>query len=403
MDSILRNFSQLMNSLLILTAVLAIVAAGVIVLLVVLTVHRVWEYFRVRRLDKLSVQLHGQWRDIVRGDIPIEAWRRSSMKCEIVQSIILQEISAATDKDRAGLQKFLRSSSLADRSIERVLDGRGWRQRRAMLALGAMRVPEAIEPLAELLDDRHLETRMIAVESLGKLCLMEAAQPIIEPLMLGTLRVPPGPVINALVRCYLNQPEAILPYLRRAQGEAREILARVASELPTLGMADEMILLAGDPSAEVRACAAKALSVAPLPVAIPALGNLVRDEAWFVRLRAVSSLNQIPHPRVIPFLLEALRDSNRLVRTRAAAAIAKFEHETQEILQTVADSRNRYALHAMISAIELAGGFEKVIARLADPLRHEETAALLLDALREGAAGMWATRPADPVVETVFP
>jgi HEAT repeat protein len=403
MDSILRNFSQLMNSVLIVTAVLAIVAVGVILLLVVLTVHHVWEYFRVRRFDKLSVQLHGQWRDIVRGDIPIEAWRRSSMKCEIVQSIVLQEISAATDKDRAGLQKFLRSSSLADRSIERVLDARGWRQRRAMLALGAMRLPEAIEPVAELLDDRRLETRMIAVESLGKLCLMEAGQPIIEALLLGTLRVPPGPVINALVRCYLNQPESILPYLRRAQGSSREILARVASELPTLGMADEMILLAGDPSAEVRACAAKALSVAPLLVAIPALGNLVRDEAWFVRLRAVSSLNQIPHPRVIPFLLEALRDSNRLVRTRAAAAIAKFEHETQEILQTVADSRNRYALYAMISAIELAGGFEKVIARLSDPVRHEETAALLLDALREGAAGIWSTRPADPVVETVFP
>jgi hypothetical protein len=44
-----------------------------------------------------------------------------------------------------------------------------------------------------------------------------------------------------------------------------------------------------------------------------------------------------------------------------------------------------------------------VIARLTDPVRHEETAALLLDALREGAAGLWSTRPADPVVETVFP
>lgn len=403
MDSILRNFSQLISSLMALTAIIAIVAAGVILLLVILTVHRVWEYFRARRYDARSVKLHGEWRDIVRGDVPIESWRRSSMKCDILQSIILQEISAATDKDRAGLQKFLRASGLLDCCIERVLDERGWRQRRAMLALGAMHVPEAIEALAELLDDRHLETRMIAVEALGKSSFMEAAQPIIEALMMGRLRIPPGPIANALVRCYLEQPEAILPYLRRAQGESREILARVASELPTLGMADEMILLAGDDNAEVRACAAKALSVAPLPVAIPALGNLVRDEAWFVRLRAVSSLNQIPHPRVIPLLLEALRDSNRLVRTRAAAAITKFEHETQEILQTVADSHDRYALHAMISAIELAGGFEKVIARLVDPVRHEETAALLLNALREGAAGLWATRPADPVVETVFP
>ena len=80
-------------------------------------------------------------------------------------------------------------------------------------------------------------------------------------------------------------------------------------------------------------------------------------------LRAVSSLNQILHPRVIPILLEALRDSNRLVRTRAASALAKFEHESREILQGVVDSRDRYALHAMISALELGGGFEKVMAQ----------------------------------------
>jgi HEAT repeat protein len=164
-----------------------------------------------------------------------------------------------------------------------------------------------------------------------------------------------------------------------------------------------MILLAEDPRPEVRACAAKALAAAPLPVAIPALANLVRDDTWFVRLRAVTALNQIPHPRTIPILLEAVRDANRLVRIRSATALAKFEHETVEILQSIVDSRDRYALHAMISALELGGGLEKVLAQLSDPLLHDEPASLLLQALREGAAGLWASRPADPAVESVFP
>ncbi len=99
----------------------------------------------------------------------------------------------------------------------------------------------------------------------------------------------------------------------------------------------------------------------------------------------------------------ALRDSNRLVRMKAAAAVAKFEHETLEILQTVAGSHDRYALHAMIAAVELAGGFDKVIAELADSARHSAAAAILLDALREGAAGLWTSRPANPVIESVFP
>jgi len=403
MDPILTSFSQQMNTAFLLTVILMAVATGIVLLLLFSLARRAWQHFRVRRFDALSIKIHGQWREIVRGEIPAQEWRNDSMRCEIVQSIVIQEISAATDKDRAGLQDFLRKSGLVDRCIERVYGGHGWNRRRAMLALGAMRVPEAIIPLSEALDDWQLDTRMVAVQALGRTGLAEAAEPILETFMVGGLKVPADPVANALVRCYMDRPEAVLPYLRRSVGESRELLARVASELATSGMADEMILLAEDPRPEVRACAAKALSSAPLPVAIPALANLVRDDAWFVRLRAVSALNQIPHPRTIPILLEAVRDSNRMVRMKAAAALAKFEHETVEILQSIVDSRDRYALHAMISALELGGGFEKVMAQLADPMLRDEAASLLLHALREGAAGLWTTRPADPVVESVFP
>jgi hypothetical protein len=221
--------------------------------------------------------------------------------------------------------------------------------------------------------------------------------------MVGELKVPIDPVTNALVRCYLNHPSAILPYLRRSVGQPRDMLARVASELATPEMADEMLVLAEDPRPEVRAAAARALTVAPLPLAIPALANLARDEVWFVRLRATIALHEIRHPRAIPILLEALRDSNRLVRIRAATALARFERDKVAILQSIVDSGDHYALHAMISALELGGGFDQTLKELSDPVLHNETAERLLSALREGSAGQWATRPADPVIESVFP
>jgi HEAT repeat protein len=221
--------------------------------------------------------------------------------------------------------------------------------------------------------------------------------------MVGALKVPLEPIANALVRCFVDSPSVLMPYLRRSQGESRELLARVAAELASSSTADEMLILAADPRPELRACAARGLCVAPLPVALPALADLARDELWFVRLRAVTALNEIPHPRTIPILLEAVRDPNRLVRIRAASALAKFQQETVEILQSIVDSRDRYALHAMISALELGGGFEKVMTELADPLLHDQTAGQLLSALREGSAGLWSMRPADPVVESVFP
>jgi HEAT repeat protein len=403
MDTALRTFSQMLNAALLVTVILAGVAIGIVLLLVFLLARRAWQHFRTRRFDAVSMKVHGQWRAIVRGEIPTEGWRNNSLRCEILQSIVIQEIGSTVDKDRAGLQTFLRASGLLDRCIERVHREKGWSRRRAMLALGAMRMREAIVPICEALDDWQLDTRTAAVQALGRTFLAEAAEPIIEMYMTGSLKVPDDQVANSLVRCYLDQPEALLPYLRRSSGESRELLARVASELATPGMADEMLLLAADAQAEVRACAAKSLAVAPLPVAIPALANLVRDEVWFVRLRAVTALNQILHPRAIPLLLEAVRDSNRLVRVRSAAALAKFEHETVDILQSIVNSHDRYALHSMISALELTGSFEKVMAQLVDPLLRDEASALLLDALREGAAGLWTTRPADRIVESVLP
>lgn len=403
MNPVLMTKIPQFDAAFVLTAVILAVV-GVIALLFLYTIgHRAVRHIRARRYDALELQIHKQWREIVRGEIPTDQWRNDPMQCEILQSIVVQEIGAATDKDRAGLQEFLRSSGLVDRCVRKVYEGHGWARRRAMLALGAMRVPEAISPLTELLDDWQFDTRLAAVQALGRTGLPEAAHPIIEMLMIDGLKLPADPVTNTLVRCFMNRPEAILPFVQRSQGESRELLARVASEIATPGMADEMILLAADPRPEVRASACKALAVSPLAVAIPTLGDLVQDEVWFVRLRATSALNQIAHPRTIPMLLEAVRDSNRMVRIRAASALAGFEREAVDILQSVVDSRDRYALHAMISALDLGGGLDKVMAELADPLLHDEAAARLLDALRESAASLWTTRPTDPVVQSVFP
>src|SRR6266850_1659482 len=376
MNSVPNSFPNFNAGFFWTVAVLAVLG-GVGMLLAFLVGRRVIHSFRIRRYDGLAFKIHNQWREIVRGGVPMETWRKDPMQCEIVQSIVIEEIGAATDKDRAGLQDFLRASGLIGLCIEKVKERHGWSRRRAILALGAMRVPEAIAPLSEVLGDWQLETRVAAVQALGRTGLAEAAEPIIEAFMVGGLKVPLDPVTNAL--------------------------ARLASELATAEMADEMIVLAEDPRAEVRASAAKALSLAPLPLAIPALGDLARDEVWFVRLRAVIAVGEIRHPRTIPILLETVRDPNRLIRMRAACTLARFEHRRIEILQNIVDSRDRYALHALISALELGGGFEQTLKELSDPLLHDETAERLLAALREGAAGLWATRPADPVVESVFP
>ena len=265
------------------------------------------------------------------------------------------------------------------RCIEKVQGGHGWARRRAMLALGAMRVPEAIAPLSEVLDDWQLDTRMTAVQSLGRTCLPEAAEPIIESYMVGGLKVPPDPIANALVRCFVDSPGGIDAVSPPVAGG----LARIAC-----------------PRCQLRS-----------------LRTLWPTKCCFLRLIRGPKCGR-PRRRRFPLLRCSLRfplspiwrgtksglcvfapplrstQSRILARSRfcskpcatptAWSAYARLQlspsssSETVEILQSIVDSRDRYALHAMISALELGGGFEKVMAELADPDLHDQTARQLL-------------------------
>ncbi len=375
--------------------------AGIAALLAFVLIRRATCRIHFRRHDALAFKIRKQWREILSGAVAADSWRQDPMRREIVQTLVLEELDNARPQDRPRFQEFMRASGLLDACIDQARNGRAWKRRQALVTLGATLMCEAIPALAEALDDRQLETRLAAIRGLGRTGLAQAAEPILERLMTSGLKIPAHPISNALLRCCREHPEALLPHLRHAQCEVREILARVAGEIASPGMADEMVLLAGDPLPEVRASAARALAVAPLPLALPALADLARDAVWFVRLRAVASLDTVRHPRAIPILLEALRDPNRLVRLRAATALSEFIQDRTRILENVLDSHDRYALHAMISALELAGDFGKVIEDLVDPARHDAAAKRLLDALREGAAGLWTAGPVDPALEKV--
>src|SRR5258706_13498845 len=161
------NSSSNPNSEFLLTVAIVSVLGGVGMLLVLRLGRNTIHQLRICKYDALAFKIHSQWREIVRGGIPAETWRKNPMQCEIVQSIVIREIGAATDKDRPGLQEFLRSTGLIDLSIKKVNGGHGWARRRAMVGLGAMRGPETIAPLSDALVDCQLDTRMAAGKALG--------------------------------------------------------------------------------------------------------------------------------------------------------------------------------------------------------------------------------------------
>jgi len=168
------------------------------------------------------------------------------------------------------------------------------------------------------------------------------------------LTVPALPLQSALIQCCAERPQLLLPYVQNAEDPLREVLGRVLGEVATPSMGLDLLQFVGDDLDELRAAAARAMSQSQSGLALDVLNELVRDPIWFVRLRAIVSLGRLSDRRAIPSLLRGLTDSNRLVRLRAAESLVGLKTEMVPIFERVVATRDRYGLHAYLTALENA-------------------------------------------------
>jgi HEAT repeat protein len=394
MASVFESFQRLGPAAFVLEAILAAVILDGLLLGFILLRRGYRRRFFARR-DARVFDIRQQWAAIISGTLPFDTWRNKPFDCHIVQAIALDAFEAAEPTESAQLRKFLRSSGLVDRLIFDAQQLHGWRQRRALVALGRTRAPEGIATLAEGLRDRPLETRLAALRGLSRTASPEAAQEILRWVGEVGLAVPPLPLQDALVQCCAENPQVLLPHLRRAQGAVREVLGRVLGEVATPALGRELLEFAKDELSELRAATARGLGHAPPALALEVLGVLAQDPVWFVRLRALVGLAKLSHPGAVPLLLRGLSDTNRLVRLRAAEGLVKPETEMVPVFAQVAACEDQYGLHAYCTALENAGLRAKLEAELAtSPRVSELERKRLFDLLRSGK------RPAEPLSKT---
>jgi HEAT repeat protein len=207
----------------------------------------------------------------------------------------------------------------------------------------------------------------------------------LDRLAQGPSKCPPQTLQSALLSCFQQDASLLLADLKRHHESLRPVLARVLAEAADKNLQGDLLELASDISAEVRACSARVLAVANPPYALTALSRLATDEEWFVRLRAIVALGELRNHRGIPLLIEGLRDANRYVRLRAASALAAFEGEEEKIFYLTRQTDDRYALQALVSEMQRSGRVSELVNALADPQRRELAEPALLEALRCGS------------------
>ena len=337
----------------VLKAIIAAILADVL-LLTFIFLRRTYRRRHFAKRDARVFEVRQKWDALISGQIPYERWRKKPFDRRIVESIALDEFEAAGPEQSARLLKFLRTSGLIEKRIYEARRLRGWRRMRALVALGRTRAPEGIPALAEALRDRDLEIRLAALRGLGRTACPQAAEEILAWVAESGLTVPALPLQSALIQCCAERPQLLLPLVQHAEGPLREVLGRVLGEVATPSLGVDLLQFVGDQREELRAAAARAVSRADPDLAFEVLNELAKDAIWFVRLRAVISLGKLGDLRAVPTLLKGLKDSNRLVRLRAAEALVGLDTEMAPIFQRVVETRDRYGLHAYLTALENA-------------------------------------------------
>jgi HEAT repeat protein len=340
----------------------AIVADGL--LLAFIFIRRTYRKRFFARRDKRVFELRQEWDALISGRLSYDRWRKKAYDRRIVEAMALDAFEAAGPEESARLLKFMRTSGLIEKRIFEAQHLKGWRRMRALVALGRTRAPEGVPALAEALRDRHLDIRLAALRGLGRTACPQAAEEILAWIGESGLTVPALPLQSALIQSCAERPQLLLPFVKQAEGPLREIMGRVLGEVATPALGLELLQFVGDEREELRAAAARAMSHTDAGMAFDALSELAEDRTWFVRLRAIIGIGSLADPRAIPTLLKGLTDSNRLVRLRAAEALMQFRAVMVPVFQQVIQLRDRYGLHAYLTAIENAGLREKLESQL---------------------------------------
>src|SRR5712671_5856276 len=353
MESGFEKLWRLGPAAFVLKAIVVAAAADALLLAFVL-LRRAYRKRYFARRDARVFELRQKWEELISGQLPYNSWRKKPFDRRIVEAMVLDAFEAAGPVEAARLLKFLRESGLIEKRIFEARKLTGWRRMRALVALGQTRALEGISALAEGLRDRDLEIRLAALRGLGRTASPQAAEEILAWVGEKGLAVPALPLQSALIQCCAERPQLLLPYVQSATGPLREVLGRVLGEVATPSLGLDLLRFVGDDLDELRAAAARALAQSPSGLAFDVLSELARDPIWFVRLRAIVSLGQRSDRRAIPCLLRGLTDSNRLVRLRAAESLMGLKTEMVPIFERVVAARDRYGLHAYLTALENA-------------------------------------------------
>ncbi len=163
----------------------------------------------------------------------------------------------------------------------------------AATALGVLRQPEAVEPLAQALTyDESADVRAAAANALAKLQQPEAVEPLVQALASDANEDVRGAAAESLGD--LHSPDALPPLLEaRSNDPSPKVRSATDDALNEFDLQELTEALEEDDDPSVRAAAAQVLGERGDPSAIDELVNALQDDEEQVREAAGEALRQL--------------------------------------------------------------------------------------------------------------
>jgi HEAT repeat protein len=266
-------------------------------------------------------------------------------------------------EDEARLRAALREEGAAARLLERAGSRRRWRRVEAILHLGWLAPPEAVDALAARLHDGDEETARAAARALAGYRERAAYDALLAALAGG--RRPRSRMAAVLERSRVRDP---LPSLEAAaahpEGPVRFWAAYLLGRTGLPGAFPALARLAVDPDPNVRANATEALGGLRHPDAVPLVRARLRDDVWYVRSHAAKAAGALRDPRLLGGVAALFRDPHWWVRQNAMLALERFGQGAVPRLAEALDDPDRFARNTAVEALGRLGAVAEQVERL---------------------------------------
>jgi HEAT repeat protein len=271
---------------------------------------------------------------------------------EALLGVLAHEWAGVRLRHRHAFQDALRGAGLVGALVAQLCSSDPVARARAVLLLGLLRLPEAVEPVAALLDDPDGDVAHAAARALGCIATDDAAWALVRGLQRGALA--PERILEHVARPWAV--DALLTAYHIAEfGHVRAVLAEALGLAgdPRAGAALAGILQIGDEEERVRCC--RALGRTADPATAPLLALALGDEAWPVRAQAARALGRVGgiDRAMVARLAEGLGDDAWWVRANCAEALLTSGADGRAALEAALRSEDRFARERAHEALEV--------------------------------------------------